>query len=80
MDGDDGSRDDGGGGDQSADEEDRLQAKLDEGAISESEYARLTALRFGENPEELTFADAAALYGLTEDELREEIEWLSREG
>lgn len=82
MDGHDGSGDSDTATDDSPDaaEETRLQAKLDAGTITEAEYARLTALRFGADPAATTFADAAELYGLTEDELREEIEWLSREG
>ncbi|WP_340097887.1 hypothetical protein [Salinibaculum salinum] len=61
-------------------EERRLQAKLDAGTITEDEYARLTALRFGNDPAAFSFADAAAFYGLTEDELREEMAWLSGGG
>lgn len=60
-------------------EERRLQAKLDAGTITESEYARLTALRFGEDPDEFSFGDAADFYGLTEAELRAEMAWLSGE-
>ena len=55
----------------------RLQAKLDAGTITEAEYARLTALRFGRDPETFSFADAADFYDLTEDELRAEMAWLS---
>lgn len=61
-------------------EERRLQARLDAGTITEAEYARLTALRFGEDAASFSFADAAAFYGLTEDELREEIAWLATAG
>ena len=57
----------------------RLQAKLDAGTITEAEYARLTALRFGRDPDGFTFADAAAFYDLTEDELRAEMAWLAGE-
>lgn len=57
-----------------------LQAKLAAGTITEDEYARLTALRFGKDPAAFSFADAAAFYGLTEDELREEMAWLSGSG
>jgi hypothetical protein len=60
-------------------EERRLQSKLEAGTITEAEYARLTALRFGRDPEEFTFADAAELYDLTEAELRAEMAWLSEE-
>ena len=63
-----------------ASEERRLQAKLDAGTITEAEYARLTALRFGRDPETFTFADAADFYDLTEDELRAEMAWLGGEG
>jgi hypothetical protein len=55
----------------------RLQAKLDAGTITEAEYARLTAIRFGEDPEAFDFSDAATFYDLTEDELREEMAWLA---
>ena len=65
------------GTDEFALEERRLQAKLDAGAITEAEYARLTALRFGRDPENCTFADAAEFYDLTEDELRAEMSWLA---
>jgi hypothetical protein len=58
-------------------EERRLQAKLDAGTITEAEYARLTALRFGRDPEDFSFADAADFYDLTEAELRAEMAWLS---
>lgn len=58
-------------------DERRLQAKLDAGTITEAEYARLTALRFGLDPADFSFADAADFYALTEDELREEMVWLS---
>ncbi|MEF8785915.1 MAG: hypothetical protein V5A45_08280 [Haloarculaceae archaeon] len=58
----------------------RLQAKLDAGTITEDEYARLTALRFGKDPEAFSFADAAKFYDLTQDELREEMAWLSGGG
>jgi hypothetical protein len=58
-------------------EERRLQAKLDAGTITEAEYARLTALRFGRDPETFSFDDAAEFYDLTEDELRAEMAWLS---
>jgi hypothetical protein len=61
-------------------EERRLQAKLDAGTITEAEYARLTALRFGRDPADFSFADAADLYGLTEAELRAEMAWLSGDG
>lgn len=57
--------------------EERLQTKLDAGTITEDEYARLTALRFGEDPASFSFADAADFYGLSEDELREEMAWLA---
>ena len=60
-------------------EERRLQAKLDAGTITEVEYARLTAIRFGKDPEDFTFADAAEFFGLTEDELCEEMAWLAEE-
>lgn len=60
-------------------EEQRLQAKLDAGTITESEYARLTALRFDRDPENFSFADAADFYGLTDEELRAEMAWLSGE-
>lgn len=58
-------------------EERRLQAKLAAGTITEAEYARLTALRFGRDPDEFSFSDAAEFYGLSADELREEMAWLS---
>lgn len=58
-------------------EERRLQAKLDAGTLTEAEYARLTALRFGRDPEAFSFGDAADFYDLTEDELRAEMAWLS---
>lgn len=58
-------------------EERRLQAKLDAGTITEEEYARLTAMRFGEDPDAFSVADAAEFYDLTADELREEMAWLS---
>ncbi len=58
-------------------EERRLQAKLDADTISEREYARLTALRFGKDPNEFSFADAAEFFGVTESELREEMAWLA---
>jgi hypothetical protein len=58
----------------------RLQAKLDAGTITEDEYARLTALRFGKDPSAFSFADAAEFFGLTQEELREEIAWLSGDG
>jgi hypothetical protein len=58
-------------------DERRLQAKLDAGTITEAEYARLTALRFGRDPEDFSFADAADFYDLTEAELRAEMAWLS---
>jgi hypothetical protein len=61
-------------------EERRLQAKLDAGTITEAEYARLTALRFGRDPTDFSFTDAADFYDLTEEELREEMAWLSGEG
>lgn len=57
-------------------EERRLQAKLDAGTITEAEYARLTALRSGRDPEGVSFGDAADFYGLTERELRVEMAWL----
>jgi hypothetical protein len=60
-------------------EERRLQAKLDAGTITESEYARLTALRFGKKPDDFSFADAAAFFDVTEAELREEMAWLGGE-
>jgi hypothetical protein len=60
-------------------DEQRLQAKVDAGTITEAEYARLTALRFGEDPAAFSFADAADFYGLSEDELREEMAWLAEE-
>jgi hypothetical protein len=76
------SRDGVSDGDDSPLDEAELQAKLDAGTITEAEYARLTALRFGRDPEGFTFADAADFFDLTEDELREEMAWLSgaREG
>jgi hypothetical protein len=58
-------------------EEARLQSKLEAGTITEAEYARLTALRFGRDPEGFTFADAAELYDRTEEDLRAEMAWLS---
>ncbi len=61
-------------------EERQLQAKLDAGTISDEEYARLTALRFGKDPAAFSFADAAEFYGLTQAELREEMAWLSGGG
>ena len=61
-------------------DERRLQAKLDAGTITEAEYARLTALRFGRDPDGFTFADAAACYDLSEDELRAEMAWLAGDG
>lgn len=58
-------------------EERHLQSKLDAGTITEAEYARLTALRFGRDPAAFSFADAADFFGLTERELRAEMAWLS---
>ena len=60
-------------------EERHLQAKLDAGSITDAEYARLTALRFGRDPDEFSFGDAADFYDLTEDELRAEMDWLAGE-
>lgn len=60
-------------------EEQHLQEKLGAGTITEAEYAKLTALRFGADPETFTFSDAAALYDRSEDELREEMAWLCEE-
>jgi hypothetical protein len=64
---------------QSGEETRRLQAKLGNGEITEAEYARLVAIRFGEDPSSFTFEDAAAFFDLSESELREEMAWLSRQ-
>ncbi len=64
--------------DDGVEEERRLQAKLDAGTITDAEYARLTAIRFGKDPAAFSFGDAADFYGLTESELREEMAWLAR--
>lgn len=63
--------------DEPSPEERQLQAKLDAGSITEAEYARLTALRFGLDPDGFSADDATEFYGLTRDEFRAEIAWLS---